>query len=602
MTTLARPGSDLGSAYTPVDTIASDESRARRLFLTLSLAAVALGALIRGVHVFLADFPLNDGALFLAMVEDVRRSGFRLPATTAYNDLTLPYAYSPLTFYLAAAVSAVTGASPLDLLRWLPWLAASGTVWAFYLLVRALTPSRMVIVVSTITFAVAPRSFLWMIMGGGLTRSFGFLFALLALRQVHAMYVHRRWSNVVGAGVFSGLVLLSHIGTAPFVAVSSALLFLFHGRHRFGIVASVAVAAVTLLVSSPWWVAVLMMHGPAPFIAAGGTGGNILSGGRDSLHIAMKFVRLGNVTSEPLFPLLSSLGLLGIVVATASLRLFAPLWLATVLLFDARQGNTFAMAPLAMLVGMAVTYGILPVIRAARAHIEERSARPETADALDADEREDRAIHADVPPGGRFAGALRRGVPRVLPGALAAGAVVYAILGAVTTHPDLGHEGQFLTPLSTDERAAMAWVSENTPLGSRFFVAPQIGWAVDRTQEWFPVLARRASPVTVQGTEWLPGGAFNRARDNHERAMLCANDAAICLGPLQDSVGTTFTHVYLPRSGKLHCCRSLASSLRERPEWQVVFDGPGALIFERRRGFTPEVPGKRRDGNEISAD
>lgn len=601
MTTLAQPSAELG-AYAPLDLSTSDESRARRLFLVLSIASVALGALVRGFHVFLADFPLNDGALFFEMVEELRRAGFRLPETTSYNDLTLPYAYSPLAFYLTAALAELTGASTLDLLRWLPWLAASGTVWAFHLLARALAPGRVVVIVATVAFALAPRSFMWMIMGGGLTRSFGFLFALLAIHQVHAMYVHRRWANVVGAGVFSGLVLLSHIGTAPFVAATSALLFLFHGRHRFGVVASMAVALVALVVSAPWWAQVVAMHGVEPFLAAGRTGGNILTGGRESFHILMKLARLGHVSSEPLFPLISALGILGIVVAVASLRLFVPLWLLAVLLFDARQGNTFAMAPVALLVGIAIANGIMPLLRAARAHVERRSLHPETADELDDEELDDRAVHADVPPGGRFAAALRHAVPQRLPAALATGAIAYGLLGALTTHPDLGAEGMNLTPLSQEEREAMRWMSENTPIGSRVFVAPQIGWAVDRTQEWFPVLARRASPVTVQGTEWMPDGAFDRARDNHQLAMLCANDAAICLPQLEEAVGTTFTHVYLPRSGRSHCCRSLASSLHERPEWRMVFDGPGALVFERVAPAAPRLPRAIQSREATNAD
>lgn len=532
-------------------TTAARPERGRARWLALATLAVALGALVRGVHVFSADFPLNDGALFAAMVEDLKAAEFRLPATTRYNGLSLPYAYSPLPFYVAAALSTATGLSSVELLRWLPWLVASATVGAFLLLARALLANRVAVLVATIAFATAPRAFIWMIMGGGLTRSFGFLFALLTIHQLHATFTRRRWAHAILAGVCAGLVLLSHIGTAPFVAVSGALLLAVHGRHRFGLTASIAAAAIAAAVSSPWWLSVLATHGVAPFAAAGRTGGNVLSGGRETIHVLGKVARLGNVTSEPLFPLLSALGLLGTLVAVATRRPLLPLWLLLILLFDARQGDTFSMVPLAMLVGIGVTEGVMPLFRR-------------------------RASDGRHP--GRW--------QRLLPAAAGGGAFAYVLLGALLSDADFAGEAKHLVPLSAEERAAMQWVATHTPAESRVFVAPQVGWAVDRTQEWFPLLARRVSPVTVQGTEWLPDGAFARAERHYRYANECAwGGGAGCLEALEDSLGTSFTHVYLPRRDTTGCCAALITALRDRrDEWRLAYAGKGALVFERTGG------------------
>jgi hypothetical protein len=52
-----------------------------------------------------------------------------------------------------------------------------------------------------------------------------------------------------------------------------------------------------------------------------------------------------------------------------------------------------------------------------------------------------------------------------------------------------------------------------TPPEARFFVFNQRfgAWQVDMVSEWFPYFARRHAVNTVQGQEWLPNRAFDRA-------------------------------------------------------------------------------------------
>jgi len=87
------------------------------------IAAVLLGAAVRTYHVLSHGFPLNDGGLFFSMVRDLQAAHYRLPAFTSYNDAGIPYAYSPLGFYLAALVNDWTPLSLVDVFRWLPLVA-----------------------------------------------------------------------------------------------------------------------------------------------------------------------------------------------------------------------------------------------------------------------------------------------------------------------------------------------------------------------------------------------------------------------------------------------------------------------------------------------
>jgi hypothetical protein len=135
-------------------------------------AAVALGFLVRAFHVFSAGFPLNDGGLFYAMTEDLRQNAYRLPEFTSYNQESIPFAYPPLGFYATGLIADSTPLSLADVFRYLPFLATCLTIPAF-LLSRQIT-SRAAVVASVFAFALVPRSFIWMLMGGGITPAPGF--------------------------------------------------------------------------------------------------------------------------------------------------------------------------------------------------------------------------------------------------------------------------------------------------------------------------------------------------------------------------------------------------------------------------------------------
>ena len=67
------------------------------LFLAV---AILIGGTIRLYGVLQSNFPINDGGLFYTMIKDLMANGYRLPVTTSYNHLNLPFAYPPLFLYL----------------------------------------------------------------------------------------------------------------------------------------------------------------------------------------------------------------------------------------------------------------------------------------------------------------------------------------------------------------------------------------------------------------------------------------------------------------------------------------------------------------------
>ncbi|HUQ83434.1 MAG TPA: hypothetical protein VM076_19930 [Gemmatimonadaceae bacterium] len=571
---LAVPAPQLaeGFDYVPDLHIRNETPRlTRRRWRALSWSAVATSAaiavafIVRGVLVLSRDFPLNDGALFYLMAEELTAHGFHLPAFTAYNAASIPFAYSPLGFYLAAALDALPGVSLVDVFRVLPLLFSALCVVAFYLLARELIPSRYTVIAALWTFALLPRSFLWLIMGGGLTRSIGFFFAILTLWQVQRAYTRKHWRHVGWATVFASLTVLSHLGTAPFVAFSSALMLLYFGRSRFGIYASIAIGLGTVILTAPWWVSVASAHGLAPFAAAGATGGTVFgTHTRGEALAKLGFFGLG--TAEPLFPIIGALAIFGAFATLTRRGGFLPLWWLAIILLDTRAGATYASIPVALLAGIALTEVIVPIIARPPSWINSMST-PVPGTGWDALVAAPRRRHWTV---------------AIVLVVLAS----YGITSSLLRRPSLNAEGRYLTSLTADDRDAMSWVARATPKTSRFLIVvggAAGGWWADRVGEWFPVLGHRVSVATVQGTEWLPRGVFDARERQYNELQGCAAWGSRCLEQWSHNHQMPFSHIYIPKTLAFPCCAPLDTELRRDPSFELVFDGPGASVYERRR-------------------
>jgi hypothetical protein len=164
-----------------------------------------------------------------------------------------------------------------------------------------------------------------------------------------------------------------------------------------------------------------------------------------------------------------------------------------------------------------------------------------------------------------------------------------AIAVAYVTHGSLISSAPLLSALTPDERAAMGWVAANTPPDARVAVLSERGWAEDRQAEWFPLLAGRVSVSTAQGLEWLPRGEFRRRLLAIEALEQCGSQDGACLEAWSSDYGVAYDVLFLPKyqagirldRSDTWCCMSVRNALRSDPRFRLVYDGPGATIFER---------------------
>jgi hypothetical protein len=493
----------------------------------LHTALATLAALVvRLSYVLSSDFPINDGGLFVVMTRELIGAGFQIPFATSYNDLGIPFAYPPLGFYVAGVVSTATGIDLIDLFRWLPLILSVACVPAFARLAGELlepTAARA----ATYAYALVPASFAWPIMGGGITRSLGVLFALLALAVLVRAQRGGSSRAALLAAVLSGLTALSHPHAAAFLALSAAVIAISRFRTRRALVQLLLVGAGAMIVAAPWWLTVVARHGIAPFAAALGSGG-----GTSMIAPAIGTLLRWNAWNEPLFPLVSALALAGVAVSLARREMLFPLWIAAAAFLLPTPFQMLSAIPLALVAGIgAAAASLIQVTR--------RAAR----------------VAALI-------------------------GVAYLTLAAMLAFADV------LVGLGAEDRIAMKWIADTTPPTARVLVVTTLNVSVDSAGEWLPALGRRASVVAPEGSEWLPGLAPQRTAQ-HQRATDCAQSDGDCLERLA-AEGVRFEYVYLP---SLHsnfdqtavgCCAPLATALRGDARYSVAYDGGSVLIFARR--------------------
>jgi hypothetical protein len=517
-----------------------------KLNLAFALTVVlGVAAAIRFLPLGASSFPLNDGGLFVRMARDLSANGFLMPAFTSYNFETIPFAYPPLGLYLIALLGQAGAGDPVAVLRWLPAILSTASVLALYFMAAELLRSRWRGVAAAAAFATMPRSYMWLIGGGGVTRSLGLLLALLTLHQGILMLRRHQPANIAGTALLGGLTALAHPQAAVFLAVSFLALIAFRGRSVISIGQAALAGAGAMLVVSPWLFAVISAHGLPTLLSAAQTGLDPLNGAYQLVGVAF--------ADSPVFDIITALGILGILVMIARRQWMLPTWLALTVLIDPRAGMTFATVPLAL--------AVVPLL-------------PELVSRMDSAQGAATTIETASMP------ALLRSHPA------AAILLLLLLVVALSTASRTAINGTNpLYGLQPDHVAAMAWARQNSKSDAQFAVVTNRDWGSDYLSEWFPVVAERRSVATVQGSEWKGFPAYLHRLAMDRQLQDCAVRTAACLDDWLKGWDLQGIYFFLPK-GQLYgptspsdCCPALRETLRASSRYRLVYDGPGATIF-----------------------
>lgn len=498
------------------------------------MVAIFFGGLVRFMPAALARFPINDGGMFLSMAEELSSNGYRLPVETGYNGLNIPYAYPPLGLYLAAGLSDVGRLPVLDVFLWLPPFLSLLAIPAFFLLARMQLPDNLHAALATLFFALTPGSYDWHVMGGGVTRAPGMLFLLLALFFMMRLFRESEWKFLPAAILFCSLAVLSHPEVGLQTAGFSAVLWVFLGRTRRGILNAVLVVIGVLLLTSPWWATVIAQNGTAPFLSALQTGG----------HAAQTWLVAlpGLFSTAEFIPLLPLLWLAGIIYVAKKKQ-----WLLIVLVVfpvfvDPRSATSMAHITLSMIAAFGFMDAIPLLAKRLFPHM--------------------------------------TGISMQREGLLAASVIAVLLL----VECGLANYRLINTTLTAEERRAMTWLEGHLPSNQDFMILTGRTFSMsDPVQEWFPVFSGQHSQTTLQGLEWTLGSKFQARLLDLASLQSCST--LECLDSFEQRTGLSSSYIWLkqvdPDNSHNRNLMNLASAIRSSSNYQLVYESESILVFQK---------------------
>jgi len=505
-----------------------------------------IGLVIRLSTPLTSIMPVNDGGLFYAMIQDVRSSHYVLPFFTNYNQAGIPFAYPPLGFYVYALIADITRIPLLDLVRILPAFISALAIPAFYLLAKDMLESESSSLIAVAAFTFMPRSFDWIIMGGGVTRALGFLFTLLALRQTYKLFTSKKPGGLMPAVIFSSLVAYTHPEATVHTVLASIFFYLWKDRSRKGAIQAVLVAAGVLALTSPWWATVIHRNGLSTLIAP------MTAVGQDNINLAVRLLNffIFQFTDEPLLDLFGTLALIGVFIMLARKQYFIPAWLFTMYMIEPRSAPLYMMAPLAMALGYGFEKIFLPGLNMSANSQETEGGLQESQ--------------------------------------LLGGWVVKLFLGFLFAYGVMSSfyvASQSLTKLTltVQDKNAFQWVSTSTPTDSRFLIITQNNPLLDPESEWFPALTGRKNIGTVYGYEWLNDGLFGRRMDYARALQKCASLDVACLDAWQADSGENYSYVLVRKvkNGEIVNV-PLIAYLQLSSGFEKVYEAETVAIFHKK--------------------
>lgn len=513
-------------------------SRKLDLPALLLFTAILFGIVVRFYPATANGFPLNDGGMFFTMAQDLKANGYALPHFTNYNHADIPFAYPPFGFYIAALLSSLIPDSDLIIFLYLPAVINSLSILVFYLFAKEIINSRTSASLATLIYALSPRTFVWQIMGGGITRAFGMLFLLLMLWQAILLFRKPNRSHLFLTSLFGAGTVISHPQTALHAALGGFLLFLCFGLNKRGFISAFFTGLGVALLSSPWWGTVLARHGIEPFISAGQTSQRTL----ESYLGILKFDGLGDILFLPIL----FLAFIGIFLTLRQKSYFLFAWAFLALLIDPRGGEGIALLSLATLAGMGLVKFSGWISR------------------MDSEQAEVLFTRRRVQ-------------------ILWMGLVMYFIMTAVIFDFQLVN-----TSLKAGELEMIEWVNENTTEGATFLLATGREFSMtDPLQEWFPALTEQKSTTTLQGLEWTLAENFFPWHEQLTLFQHCADIACVDEWVEENDVDYDYLIVMIPREGNQN---GLADSLKRLGEsaqistsHELMYKSERALVFELKK-------------------
>jgi hypothetical protein len=493
--------------------------------------AMAIGTIVVLAYYFTHPYPAFGAGLYLKIAERVLANGYQPPtAITGYTTTGVPFAYPPLNYYLIAVLIDV-GFDPLVISRVFPAAMTVAYLIPFFYLAREVLGSVRQAGLATVLLAVTPVVLQWHVSAGGIVRAPAFFLLLSGLFCGVKLFENgRRW--LPPAMALFGLTLLAHPTYTAFYGVSYLLLFVFRDRSWRGLANGAAVAAGGALLAAPWWLGVILVHGPKRLTGAAATHGGLGGSPGAILGVLIRPIAVMNPMS-----LWYVLAILGSVYLFWKRRPFVPAWfLAGAFVMSEPR---FSFVPGAMVIAVLL---------------------------------------ADAPPF-RFARTARQ--PTIRLGTSAVLAIVLGFMlvsgGMYAAGVPIAEESSLPAFIDDESMAAMEWVYFNTRPDASFV-------ALGDAAEWFPLLTDRTIAVGPWGVEWKTPDKYRHQLGLFNFLSKCPNEE--CLSAVMSKRNIEPDYLYVPkgeytvRGFEESQSAAMRASLVSSEAYRLVYENEGVMIFE----------------------
>jgi len=515
--------------------------------LTLILmSATIFGTWLRIMPAWIAGFPINDGGMFYTMIQDLQANHYSLPLFTSYNQQNIPFVYPPLGFYIGAAITDLFNlSSPMSVIQWLPGILNSLCIPAFYLFAKEISGSKLQSTISTLVFSFIPHMTAWFSMGGGLTRSLGAIFMLLALVHIHRVFAKESKQDVWAAIIFSSLATLSHTEAPIYTIAIAVYMWAMKSRSVAGLKNGCLVTIGVIVLITPWLYWIISRHGLDPIISASHTGF------RSSTSI-FRIINVDFITEEYFLDIFGTLGVLGIAILVAKRHFFLPGMLAVIFLVHPRSAHTIGNIPLAMAAGYLIANVL--ILSFSKGNIIQELKNRNLSQSL---------------------------------------TLILAVLSPYILSNSL-YYGVNLSQIhvSDAQLSSMQWVTNNTSAESKYLVITgETNGFCDSISEWFPTLTGRKSIATLQGTEWLKGDGFSELIRKVQKIQACNQYGATCIISEAYNLNLEFDYIFISFDTPTTDCitasttqlnRNLAIELTNSAQFELIFFSEETAVFSKR--------------------
>lgn len=206
---------------------------------------------------------------------EIIKGHFMLPVWIPYYFKGgLPFAYPPLPFYIQALLIKVFHPHGFLMENLLPPLFSILSLFLFYFLARRGIQNRWGVLAAVLTFALLPIAFTEQIEAQGLSESAGTCALIFYTCTLLWAKDRQRWRYWIIPGLALGICVLSSPGSI-YAALFISLLYLAFAifdsarkRSFHPLLNCLTVGLVGLLVSAPYWAAVISHHGIGIFLYA----------------------------------------------------------------------------------------------------------------------------------------------------------------------------------------------------------------------------------------------------------------------------------------------------------------------------------------------